>query len=113
MMIGSVVSVVAFFGLMGPVAQAFSTFIALGLAFILSPIIAIITKGKYYIARKDVHFHDNPDIVGLTTCSICEYEYEKEDMAYCPLYAGPICSLCCSLDAQCHDACKVTPRHSH
>ena len=109
MMIASVVSVIAFFGLMGPVAQAFSTFIALGLSFVLSPLIAYITKGKYYIARKDVHFHDNPNIEGLTHCSICEYDYEKEDMAYCPVYDVAICSLCCSLDAQCHDACKAVP----
>ncbi|WP_213261880.1 hypothetical protein, partial [Bifidobacterium animalis] len=27
-------------------------------------------------------------------------------MAACPAYAGPICSLCCSLDARCHDLCK-------
>ena len=27
-------------------------------------------------------------------------------MAYCPFYEGPICSLCCSLDAHCHDICK-------
>jgi len=109
MIIASVISLIAFFGLMGATAQAFSTFIALGLAFILSPIIAVITKGKYYIARKDVHFHDHTEITGLTTCSICEYEYEREDMAYCPVYDVSICSLCCSLDANCHDACKATP----
>jgi purine-cytosine permease-like protein len=109
MTIASIVSVIAFFGFMGPAAQAFSTLIALGLAFVLSPIIAIITKGKYYIARKDVHFHENPEVQGLTTCSICETAYEREDMAHCPVYEGAICSLCCSLDAQCHDSCKTTP----
>ncbi|MEY2857674.1 MAG: hypothetical protein RLZZ74_1986 [Cyanobacteriota bacterium] len=109
MVVASVVSVIAFFGWMGPTAQAFSTIIALGLAFFLSPIIAIITKGKYYIARKDEHFHDNPDVSALTKCSICEFDYEPEDMAHCPVYEGSICSLCCSLDAQCHDACKVMP----
>jgi signal transduction histidine kinase/FixJ family two-component response regulator len=39
-------------------------------------------------------------------CTICEREYEGEDMAQCPAYGGPICSLCCSLDARCHDLCK-------
>jgi purine-cytosine permease-like protein len=109
MTIASIISVIAFFGVMGPAAQAFSTFIALGVAFILSPIIAIVTKGKYYIAREDTHFHNNPQVVGLTSCSICDYEYEREDMAHCPVYDGSICSLCCSLDAQCHDACKAIP----
>jgi signal transduction histidine kinase/DNA-binding NarL/FixJ family response regulator len=27
-------------------------------------------------------------------------------MAHCPAYDGTICSLCCTLDARCHDACK-------
>lgn len=31
-------------------------------------------------------------------------------MAWCPAYAAPICSLCCSLDARCHDMCKP---HAH
>ena len=31
-------------------------------------------------------------------------------MASCPAYAGPICSLCCSLDARCHDLCKPHAR---
>jgi hypothetical protein len=48
-------------------------------------------------------------VTGLTNCSICESDYEREDMAYCPVYDTPICSLCCSLDSQCHDACKAVP----
>ena len=27
-------------------------------------------------------------------------------MALCPAYSGPICSLCCTLESRCHDACK-------
>jgi signal transduction histidine kinase/DNA-binding NarL/FixJ family response regulator len=33
-------------------------------------------------------------------------------MAYCPAYRGNICSLCCSLDARCHDLCKPKARFS-
>lgn len=105
MVIASIVSIVAFIGALGAVAQAFSPFIALLLAFVLSPIIALLTKGKYYIAREDVYLHKSDECSAIA-CSICEYEYEKQDMAYCPVYDGPICSLCCSLDARCHDACK-------
>ena len=39
-------------------------------------------------------------------CVVCERPYEGEEMAHCPAYQGPICSLCCSLDARCHDLCK-------
>ncbi len=41
-------------------------------------------------------------------CVICERDYEGPDMAHCPAYQGPICSLCCSLDARCGDLCKPT-----
>jgi signal transduction histidine kinase/DNA-binding NarL/FixJ family response regulator len=42
----------------------------------------------------------------LQRCVICEREYEGPDMAHCPAYQGPICSLCCTLDARCGDLCK-------
>ncbi len=104
MIIASVISIAAFFGVFGEYAQAFSAFIALAIAFIASPIIAIITQGKYYIAR-DAHYHagTHHDVL---TCTSCGHEYEKEDMACCPYHDGPICSLCCSLDIQCLDQCK-------
>jgi hypothetical protein len=37
----------------------------------------------------------------LQKCVICERDYEGPDMAHCPAYQGPICSLCCTLDARC------------
>ncbi|GAP38282.1 two-component hybrid sensor and regulator [Piscinibacter sakaiensis] len=48
----------------------------------------------------------------LARCVICERDYEPDDMAHCPAYRGPICSLCCSLDARCHDLCKPHARLS-
>lgn len=105
MSIASVISVAAFFGTFGPYGSAFSAFIALLVAFISSPVIAILTKGKYYIARQ-AHYHagTHHDVIGCTSCG---FEYEKEDMACCPFHEGPICSLCCSLESECHDKCKT------
>lgn len=104
MTIASVIAVLAFFHVFGEYAAAYSAFIALGVSFILSPIIAIITKGKYYVAR-DANCH-----AGVThdtlNCVSCGYEYEALDMTGCPFHKGNICSLCCSLDAACHDMCK-------
>ncbi|MFS8068117.1 MAG: hybrid sensor histidine kinase/response regulator, partial [Byssovorax sp.] len=106
MLAGSVVSMLCFAGVFGIGARAYSAFIALGLALVLSPIIAVVTKGKYYIARENVHF-SNDKSEGIVTCCICEHDYEPQDMAFCPVYDGSICSLCCTLDARCHDVCKV------
>ncbi|HEY6133266.1 MAG TPA: ATP-binding protein, partial [Rubrivivax sp.] len=103
----SLLSMAAYLGAFGPMAQAFSAVIAMAVAFTASPLIAWATKGRYYIARTA---GDDGAYLGtarrLRACVICERPYEGEDMAQCPAYGGPICSLCCSLDARCHDLCK-------
>jgi hypothetical protein len=107
MVIASVISVAAFFGVFGVFAQAFSPFLALVIAFVLSPIIAIITKGKYYIARENT-FVSQPSgkELPVLNCSVCIDDYESPDMTYCPFHKGNICSLCCTLEKNCHDMCK-------
>ncbi|MDB9516062.1 ATP-binding protein [Roseofilum reptotaenium CS-1145] len=111
MAIASVVSIIAFLGLFGPYLQAYSSFLALGIAFILSPLLAWLTQGKYYIARKN-ELRDRVNLSpSLIQCSICEQHYEPADSAYCPVYQGNICSLCCTLEAHCHDSCKHTPEN--
>jgi signal transduction histidine kinase/CheY-like chemotaxis protein/purine-cytosine permease-like protein len=107
MALASVLSIAAYLGLFGPTAKAFSAMVALVTAFVVSPLIAWVTRGKYYIARESSGFEYSK---GVNTqhrrCVICEREYEGPDMAHCPAYQGPICSLCCTLDARCGDACK-------
>lgn len=126
MALASVLSMVAYLGAFGPLAQAFSAVIAMGVAFVTAPLIAWATKGRYYIARDGTDSvspsgeSERGGRVGVrgflkpqqalggtaTQCVICEREYEGPDMAHCPAYQGPICSLCCTLDARCGDLCK-------
>ncbi|RZS87452.1 purine-cytosine permease-like protein [Motilibacter rhizosphaerae] len=115
MLIGSAVSIVAFewgfgHGTFGTYAQAFSPFIALALAFVLSPVFAVLTKGKYYIAREDTlpePLTVDGQLSGVSMeCGVCTDHFERPDMAYCPFHSSAICSLCCSLDKACHDMCK-------
>ncbi len=103
----SVLSIAAYLGLFGPLAEAFSALIALITAMVVSPLIAWYTKGRYYIARQSTEL-----FTGLQQCVICEREYEVDDLAHCPAYLGNICSLCCSLDARCNDLCKPEARLS-
>lgn len=99
MLVASLLSIASFVGLFGEGVQPYASFVALGAAFVVSPLLAWITGGRYYLARQ-------PEAVVGKTCAVCERDYEAEDMAHCPAYQGPICSLCCSLDARCHDLCK-------
>ncbi len=107
--ITSVLSVSVYLGLFGHSIQPFAIFISIILPLILAPLIAWSTSGKYYIARQ-------PDLFGAKadaethTCCICGTNFESSDMAGCPAYQGNICSLCCTLDARCHDLCKPQAR---
>jgi signal transduction histidine kinase/purine-cytosine permease-like protein/ActR/RegA family two-component response regulator len=107
--IASGLSVAAYVGLFGDSLQPFAIFIALGAALVCSPLIAWFTRGRYYIARP--HQPIPGDVPTAThTCCICSKQYEAEDLSHCPAYQDHICSLCCSLDARCHDLCKPHAR---
>ena len=128
--LASALSIVAHMGLMGAGPQAFSAVIAMVTALVTAPLIAWVTKGRYYIARSGGvqggpvpetprnALRQSAGVVplqgsdaaggagGVHKCVICEREYEAPDMAHCPAYQGHICSLCCTLDARCGDLCK-------
>ncbi len=109
MAIASAISILAFYHAFGNALSAYSPFLALAIAMVLSPIFAVATKGKYYIAREpsiDVGEQASTDIV----CVMCQQPYEAPDMAQCPFHTGPICSLCCTLEKSCHDMCKGSVR---
>ncbi|KAF0809052.1 two-component sensor histidine kinase protein [Alcanivorax sp. S71-1-4] len=104
MVLASLTGILASSGLFGELAKALAPFIALLTAFLAAPLIAIATRGRYYIARQ-------PASIPLRAgCCICEHTFDREDMAFCPAYNGHICSLCCSLDARCNDSCKTGSR---
>ena len=108
--VASLLSIAAFVGLLGSDIQPYASFVALGSALLVSPLIAWATGGRYYLVRPPAPVapqgHFLRGAVDGKKCAICEREYEGEDMAYCPAYQGPICSLCCTLDARCNDLCK-------
>lgn len=99
-----IISTVCFAGLAGSGPQMLSPLIGLASAFCLAPAIAWATGGRFYLARQ-------PDrILGKDCeCKVCQNQFEAPDMAICPVYDGAICSLCCTLEARCHDACKPQP----
>jgi signal transduction histidine kinase/CheY-like chemotaxis protein len=107
MAITAAVALAAHFGAFGNFAASMAIYIAPVVAFIAAPTLAYVTKGKYYLARKPRAQWKN---LSTITCSICEHPFEPEDMAWCPAYSAPICSLCCSLDSRCHDLCKPKAR---
>jgi signal transduction histidine kinase/CheY-like chemotaxis protein/purine-cytosine permease-like protein len=104
MSLSILISTAMSFNVFGPTMHALAPFWGLLIAFIAAPCIAFATGGRYYLARKE------PLQEGTPNCVVCEAAFEQPDMAFCPAYQGNICSLCCSLDARCHDMCKPQAR---
>lgn len=103
--IASAISLACFTGALGRVLQAYAALLSFAAAFAIAILIGVLTRGRYYVARSPASFV--PDASGTVRCEMCAHNYERADMAYCTFYDRPICSLCCSLDAHCHDACKA------
>src|SRR3954447_23489200 len=104
MLIAAGVSIVAFFGGLGEGLQPFSPLVAIVLAFVLPPILAIATKGRYYLRRTDDGI-DLPvdDALGnpsgeVMRCHVCEQDFERPDVTACAAHDSVVCSLCLSTD---------------
>ena len=107
MVIAAVLGMAAYLGSFGATVKAFAPFIALFTSMAVSPLLAWWTRGRYYEARPNVATWKPGELV---TCSVCDNAFESEDMAQCPAYGAPICSLCCTLESRCHDRCKTNSR---
>ncbi len=103
----TLVALIAHAGWLGAIAEALAPFVALGVSLVAAPAIAWATGGRTYLARKP---RANWKLRASMECRVCQLEFEPEDMAFCPAYSAPICSLCCTLDARCHDLCKPKAR---
>ncbi len=97
-------SIVAFFGGMGAALQPFSPIIAVVLAAVLPPVLAVATKGKYYLRRTDDGIdlapfdeHGNPSAAEID-CQVCSETFERPDVTASGTGEGHVCSLCLATD---------------
>ncbi|WP_305783183.1 purine-cytosine permease family protein [Symbioplanes lichenis] len=104
MLLAAGLSILAFFGALGATLKPYSPLVAIVLGVVLPPIIAVATRGKYYLRRTDdgipLPMYDefgNPSGEQLT-CHVCRQEYERPDMAACRTHDAYVCSLCLSTD---------------
>ncbi|MBC3762066.1 purine-cytosine permease family protein [Quadrisphaera oryzae] len=98
------VSIVCFFGGLGAALAPFSPLVAVVLAAVLPPVLAIATKGRYYLRRTDdgldaplVDDDGNPS-GEVMTCHVCHQGFERPDLAACAAHSAVVCSLCLSTD---------------
>jgi purine-cytosine permease-like protein len=93
------------FGVFGPYGMTLAPFVSGILGFVIPPIVALATKGKYYVApTAATPLSGDPD--AETKCHVCHHNHEARDMIHCPFVKAPICSVCCAAHASCRDLCK-------
>ena len=84
--LASLLSLTCFAGLFGPALQPFSVLIAIGVAIIVTPLMAIATRGRFYLRRRSdgiptpmVDEDGNPSGERLR-CHVTGYMFERPDM---------------------------------
>lgn len=104
MAVAAGVSILVFFGGLGQTIKPYSPLVAIVLALVLPPLLAIATRGKYYLRRTsdgiDLPMYDehgNPSGAVLA-CHVCRQDYERPDMTACETHDAYVCSLCLSTD---------------
>ena len=50
--------------------------------------------------------HDNGYSDQLETCGVCKQQYLKKASSYCSCYEADICTLCCTMNSNCHNRFK-------
>ncbi len=105
MTVASVVSIVAYFGAFGEFLDAWSPFLAITIALVLSPALSLFFGQKVYLARTPTVPPAERSTEQIQ-CSVCLEHYEKPDIIGCPFHQSAICSLCCTLEKTCGSVCK-------
>ncbi|MGW6407245.1 allantoin permease [Streptomyces vinaceus] len=97
-------SIAMYFHLLGDTLQPYSPVAAAVIAFIVTPLMAVVTKGRYYLRRTDdgigeplLDTEGNPSAVTLD-CHVCRQPYERPDLTACVTHGAVVCSLCLSTD---------------
>ncbi|MFB6438128.1 purine-cytosine permease family protein [Streptomyces sp. NPDC056411] len=97
-------SIALYFGALGDALQPYSPVAAALIAAVLTPLTAVVTRGKYYLRRTDdgidaprLDADGNPS-AETATCHVCRQDFERPDLAACPAHDAVVCSLCLSTD---------------
>lgn len=102
--VAAALSIAAFFGALGDFLSSYSPLIALVVGFVLTPIMGLLTKGKYYIKTTDDGIDeprftkDGTPVATEYQCVSCDENYERPDVLFSHTHNGVVCSLCKALE---------------
>lgn len=99
----SMISIMIYFGAFGAGIQPYSPLAAVLIAFVLTPLMAIATGGRFYLRRQSDGIEEsrldaqgNPS-ASRYDCVVCKESFEHPD-AIASRQGGVICSLCLATD---------------
>ena len=105
MLVAAGLSIICFFGGLGAALQPFSPLVAIVLALVLPPVLALATKGRWYLRRTDdgIDAADGRRLrqpVGrrCSTATSAASATSGPDMCACEAHDAFVCSLCLSTD---------------
>lgn len=97
-------SIAMYFHALGDTLQPYSPVAAALIAFVLTPLMAVVTRGRYYLRRADDGIDEplldadgNPS-ASAYDCHVCLQPFERPDLAACATHGAMVCSLCLSTD---------------
>ncbi|WP_338775563.1 allantoin permease [Streptomyces sp. DG1A-41] len=100
----SALSIAMYFHALGDTLQPYSPVAAAVIAFVLTPLMAVVTKGRYYLRRTDDGIaeplldEDGNPSAATYECHVCRQRFERPDVAACRTHDAVVCSLCLSTD---------------
>jgi hypothetical protein len=111
------------FGMAGPFGKTLAPFLSGAIAFVLAPLIAAATRGRYYqpatvaanidpaLPAVGAGVADNATVTATPEsehqkCITCAQRFELAEFVTCPFHSGPICSVCCASEKSCRELCK-------
>ncbi|AJT69064.3 hypothetical protein T261_7466 [Streptomyces lydicus] len=97
-------SIAMYFHALGDTLQPYSPVAAALIACVLTPLMAVVTKGRYYLRRTDdgiaealLDADGNPSATTYA-CHVCHQDFERPDLAACHTHDAMVCSLCLTTD---------------
>ncbi|MFG2095640.1 purine-cytosine permease family protein [Streptomyces sp. NPDC048612] len=97
-------SIAMYFDALGDTLQPYSPVAAAVIAFVVTPLMALLTKGRFSLRRTSDGIEaplldpDGNPSAATFPCHVCRQDFERPDLAACHSHDAMVCSLCLSTD---------------
>ncbi|KEZ79307.1 signal transduction histidine kinase [Salinisphaera hydrothermalis C41B8] len=93
-------AIAAYFGVLGAFLSSYPPLIAVAVGVVCPPILAIATRGRFYLRKSEDGVNaprfteDGTPSSAIYACTACNADFERPDVLYSAHHNGVVCSLC-------------------